>query len=261
MRLIDGGSLAQAIDRLVNDPPGDGPAVGDGGPSRALRPSARHHPPRPEASQHPARRRRPAARHRLRPGQASRSRQQPDAIRGHPGHAQLHGPGAGGWPDKDLTTAADVYALGAILYELLTGRPPFRGESVIETLQHVVEREPQRPRALDPGIDRDLETICLKCLEKDPRQRYSTAEALVEDLEAYMRGEPVLVEVGSEARLMRRLLRETRHTEVMALWGRVWMWHAVQVFLLFLISNALVWAGTAGRGPMSPSGSQECSAC
>ena len=90
-----------------------------------------------------------------------------------------------------VTTASDVYGLGAVLYALLTGRAPFGGDSVVETLDAVRKTPPEPPTRLNAAVPRDLETICLKCLEKDPRRRYLTALALADDLRAWLDSRPI----------------------------------------------------------------------
>jgi TolB-like protein/Flp pilus assembly protein TadD len=91
-----------------------------------------------------------------------------------------------------VSSATDVYGLGAVLYQLLTGQPPFAGGATYETIKLLLDTEPRQPRLLNPKIDRDLSTICLKCLEKNPKRRYASALALGQDLEHWLKREPIL---------------------------------------------------------------------
>src|SRR5437667_1002834 len=139
-----------------------------------------------------------------------------------------------------ISSATDIYGLGAVLYQLLTGHPPFAGGTTYETIKLVLDTEPRQPRLLNPKIDRDLSTICLKCLEKDPSRRYASALALAEDLERWLKHEPI----------------RARRTGIFAR-GRKWVRRnptiAIMAALVLILSGAVstvVWRGEMARRPM-----------
>jgi TolB-like protein/Flp pilus assembly protein TadD len=140
-----------------------------------------------------------------------------------------------------VSTVTDVYGLGAVLYELLTGQPPFAGGTTYQTIKLLLDTEPRQPRQVNPKVDRDLSTICLKCIEKDPKRRYSSALALAEDLERWLKHEPILA----------------RHTGILAR-GRKWVQRnptsallAASLIALAAASGWIVWKSELIRQPLT----------
>ncbi len=149
----------------------------------------------------------------------------------------------------ELGAATDVYGLGAILYAMLTGRPPFQAASALETVTMVIEQDPVPPRVLNPQVDRDLEMIALKCLQKPADLRYGDADALADDLERYLANEPIAARSSKFSQIVTRAFRETHHASVLKNWGLLWMWHSLVLLLLCVTTNVLLLREVTSRLP------------
>lgn len=142
---------------------------------------------------------------------------------------------------------SDVYALGAVLYHLLVGRPPLIADSPIQLAMQILEQEPPPVRLLDPCVDRDLEMIVAKSIQKPPDLRYPSADALADDLEAFLRDEPVQARSGRMLEVAARWFRETHHAVVLENWGLLWMWHSLVLLLVSLFTEIMHWRGVENR--------------
>ena len=171
---------------------------------------------------------------------------QSGAILGTPGYmAPEQAAGRRG----EVSPASDIYSLGAILYAMLTARPPFQAATALDTVLMLLEQDPLPPRMLNPKVDADLEMIALKCLQKPADLRYSTADALADDLEAYLANEPISARSTHLSQMISLAFRETHHAAVLENWGLLWMWHSLAVFLLCVITSFMHWQGVESRWP------------
>ncbi|WP_146403778.1 serine/threonine-protein kinase [Planctomycetes bacterium CA13] len=131
----------------------------------------------------------------------------------------------------------DIYSLGCVLYYALTGRSPFVAETPMELVMMVIEQDPSPPRILRPNIDRDLEMIVIRCMQKPVDLRYETAAALADDLDSYLADEPIAARSGRFGQVIARVFRETHHATVLENWGLLWMWHS----LVLLVACLFTW--------------------
>jgi serine/threonine-protein kinase len=143
--------------------------------------------------------------------------------------------------------ATDIYSLGCVLYFALTGRPPFVADSPMESVMLVIEQDPTPPRALRPSLDRDLEMIVIRCLQKPIDLRYESADAFALDLEAYLADERIHARSGHFSQVVARVFRETHHAAVLENWGMLWMWHALVLLVACLLTWQLEYAAVQQR--------------
>lgn len=139
----------------------------------------------------------------------------------------------------EVNQASDVYSLGAILYHMLTGRPPFLGATPMDTVLMVLEQDPMNPSVLNRRVDRSLEMIAMRCLQKPQDLRYASAGDLANDLSAYLRNESISAREGRFGQVIGNLFRETHHAAVLENWGLLWMWHSLVLLVACIATNIM----------------------
>lgn len=137
--------------------------------------------------------------------------------------------------------SSDIYSLGAILYHMLTGKPPFLGATPVDTVLMVLEQDPVAPYVLNRRVDRMLEMVAMRCMQKPQDLRYSTAGDLAADLGAFLRNEPMAISarVGRFGQVVSKLLRDTHHASVLENWGLLWMWHSLVLLIASVATNVM----------------------
>ncbi|MEM7457592.1 MAG: serine/threonine-protein kinase, partial [Planctomycetota bacterium] len=139
----------------------------------------------------------------------------------------------------EISQASDVYSLGAILYHMLTGRPPFMAATPVDTVLMVLEQDPIAPRILNRRVNRSLEMIAMRCLQKPRDLRYVSAAALADDLRAFLSNQPVSAREGRLGQVVTNLFRETHHAAVLENWGLLWMWHSLVLLVTCVLTNVM----------------------
>jgi len=151
-------------------------------------------------------------------------------------------PEAAGGTRGDVGVSSDVYSLGAILYYCLAHQAPFVAKTAVDTLLLVLEQEPLPPRAIRQNVNRDLEMVAMKCLQKPTDLRYHSAGALADDLYAFLNNESMLARSGQVADILARMFRETHQANVLENWGLLWMWHSLVLFMACIATDLVHWS-------------------
>ena len=147
----------------------------------------------------------------------------------------------------EVGITSDVYSLSCVLYHMLTGRPPFAANSPVDVVLQVLEQDPPLPRTVVANVNRDLEMVTLRGMQKPQDLRYSSAANLAGDLEAFLNDEPLSAHTGRITQVFSLMFRETHHAAVLENWGMLWMWHSLALVVVCTLTNALYLSGVQNR--------------